>query len=42
MWGSIDVAKVPEPLYYLDPKQSTYVPLTKDVYARITTPGARL
>jgi len=31
-----------EPMFYLDPKANTYIPLTKEVYARITTPHARL
>jgi fatty-acyl-CoA synthase len=38
----IDIFKVKEPLYYLDPKAATYVKLDKEVYARITAPGARL
>jgi len=38
----IDIAKVSDPLFYLDEKLSAYVPLTKEVYARITTPKARI
>ena len=33
---------VSDPLFYLDEKLSAYVPLTKEVYARITTPKARI
>jgi len=36
----IDINKVKDPLYFLDGEK--YVPLTKEVFARITTPGARL
>jgi len=38
----IDVNKVKDPLFYLDDKLNAYVPLTKEVYARITAPKARI
>jgi fatty-acyl-CoA synthase len=37
----IDIGKIQEPLYYWDGPNG-YVPLTKEVYAKITSPGARL
>jgi acyl-CoA synthetase (AMP-forming)/AMP-acid ligase II len=37
----IDISKVKDPLFYLN-GQEGYVPLTPQVYAKITTPGARL
>jgi len=36
----IDISKVNDPLYYLDGDK--FVPLTKEMYAKLTTPGARL
>jgi acyl-CoA synthetase (AMP-forming)/AMP-acid ligase II len=36
----IDILKVKDPLFFLDGDK--YVPLTKEIYAKITTPGARL
>ncbi|KAH9252026.1 hypothetical protein BASA81_010008 [Batrachochytrium salamandrivorans] len=36
----IDIGVVSEPLYYL--QDGTYVRLTKELYAKVCTPGARL
>jgi fatty-acyl-CoA synthase len=36
----VDISKVKDPLFYLEGDK--YVPLSKEVYAKITTPGARL
>jgi acyl-CoA synthetase (AMP-forming)/AMP-acid ligase II len=36
----MDISKVQDPLFFLDGDK--FVPLTKQVYAKITTPGARL
>jgi hypothetical protein len=37
----MDISKVSDKLFYLQDGKE-YVPLTKEVYAKICTPGARL